>query len=186
MSETEKSYDPSLKFDTESETLPEEIQATLLLKILTYDRSLEDRVKDTIHVGIVYLTEKDQSTKNKDAMVEYLKLNQDKTINGLPFRIMEIKYSTETNLGETTKRSNINVIYVTCGADNAVETISRLAQTQRIVTFTGQPSYVNRGLAVGLGIKDQKAEIVINLSSSRAEGSDFSANLLKLCRIINQ
>ena len=185
MSETEKSYDPSLKFNAESEALPEEIQATLLLKILTYDRSLEDRVKDTIHVGIVYLAEKDQSRKNKDAMVEYLKLNQDKTINGSPFRIMEIKYGTETNLGETTKRNDIDVIYVTCGADNVVESISRLARTHGIMTITGQPSYVNRGLAVGLGIKEQKPEIIINLPSARAEGSDFSSSLLKLCRVIN-
>ncbi len=46
-------------------------------------------------------------------------------------------------------------------------------------------AYVNQRFAVGLEIKDQKPEIIINLSSTRAEGSDFSANLLKLCRIID-
>lgn len=54
------------------------------------------------------------------------------------------------------------------------------------MTFTGVPKYVEQGIAVGIGIQDRKPKIHINLSASKAEGAEFSSQLLKLAEIVDQ
>ena len=44
---------------------------------------------------------------------------------------------------------------------------------------------MENGLAVGVGLRGKKPEILINLEAARAEGADFNAQLLRLARIVN-
>jgi hypothetical protein len=46
------------------------------------------------------------------------------------------------------------------------------------------PRYVETGLAIGVDMKGERPEIVINLAASRAEGADLTAHLLKLARLV--
>lgn len=171
--------------DVIQEAVPEEIQVPLFLKILTYDRSLEAKVEDTIRIGILYFPKDDRSKKNKDAIIENLRLNKDKTINGVPFSFMEIEFSTEKSLAEAIKEKRVNILYVTSDGLHALKGISTITRAKKILTLTGSVDYVSQGISVGLGVKEEKPHVVINLSSARAEGSDFSANLLKVCKVIN-
>jgi len=171
--------------DVTQEAVPEEIQVPIFLKILTYDRSLEARVKDTIRIGILYFPGNDRSKKNKDAIIENLELNKDKTINGVPFSFMEIEFSTEKSLAEVIKEKRVNILYVTSDGSLAPKGISTITRAKKILTLTGRMDYVSQGISVGLGVKEEKPQVVINLPSARAEGSDFSANLLKVCKVIN-
>jgi hypothetical protein len=173
------------KYETAQESLPEELQVPLFLKILTYDRSLGGKVQDTIHIGALYFPDHERSKKNKDAIIENLKQNKDKTINGVPFYFMEIEFSTKKKLDDVAKERRINVLYVTSDGSNMIKDIPQITQAEKILTITGRVDYVNQGISVGLGVKEEKPQIVINLPSVRAEGSDFSANLLKLCKVIN-
>jgi len=178
-SSAQKSYDAA------PEVVPEKIQVPLFLKILTYDRSLGGRVENTIHIGVLYFPDHERSKRNKDAIVENLELNKDKTINGVPFSFMEIEFSTKRALDEVAKEKKINVLYITNDGTNMSKGISQVTQSKKILTITGRVDYVNQGISVGLGVKEEKPKIVINLSSAKAEGSDFSANLLKVCEVIN-
>jgi len=171
--------------DVTQEAVPEEIQVPIFLKILTYDRSLGGRVEDTIHIGVLYFPDNERSKKNKDAIIENLELNKDKTINGVPFSFIEIEFSTKKALDEVAKEKRINVLYITNDGTNMLKGISQITQSRKILTITGRVDYVSQGISVGLGVKEKKPQIVINLSSARAEGSDFSANLLKVCEVIN-
>jgi hypothetical protein len=172
-------------YDTAPEAVPEEIQVPIFLKILTYDRSLEGRVEDTIHIGVLYFPENELSRKNKDGIIENLRLNKDKTINGVPFSFIEIEFSTNNALDEVAKKKKLNILYITNDAPHMLKGISQITQAKKILTITGRVDYVNQGISVGLGVKEEKPKIVINLSSAKAEGSDFSANLLKVCEVVN-
>ena len=46
------------------------------------------------------------------------------------------------------------------------------------------PRYVEGGLAIGVDMKGDRPEIVINLAASRAEGAELNAHLLKLARVV--
>jgi hypothetical protein len=173
------------KYETSQKSLPEELQVPLFLKILTYDRSLGGKVQDTIHIGVLYFPDNEQSQKNKDAIIENLKLNRDKTINGVPFSFMEIEFSTEKSLDEVTSEKRVNILYITSDGSDIPKGVSQITQAKRILTITGRVDYVSHGISVGLGVKEEKPQIVINLPSVRAEGSNFSANLLRLCKVVN-
>lgn len=178
-------YGSPQRFEATQETVPEELQVSIFLKILTYDRSLEARVKDTIRIGVLYLSENAQTKKNKDAFIENLKLNQDKTINGIPFNFTELAFTTEKRFEEATKERRINVLYVTSDGSDIVKRVSPITHAGKILTITGRVDYVNQGISVGLAVKEEKPQVVINLPAARAEGSDFSSNLLRLCKVIN-
>jgi len=173
------------KLETGQMSVPEELQVSIFLKILTYDRSLGERVKDTIRIGVLCFPEDAQSKKNKEAIIESLKLNKDKTINGIPFNFIEIEFSSEKKLEEVTKEKRINVLYVTSNGSDIIKRILPITQARKILTITGRVDYVNQGISVGLTVKEEKPQVVINLPSAKAEGSDFSANLLRLCKVIN-
>jgi hypothetical protein len=61
----------------------------------------------------------------------------------------------------------------------------KMSQTYAITSLTGVPEFVDRGVAIGIGVKpDKRPDILINLLSSRKEGSDFDASLLRIARVV--
>jgi hypothetical protein len=99
---------------------------------------------------------------------------------------IEIPFTSGDALSSSIKTNAISVIYIAPGNSNNISAITQASQSGKILTITGVPDYVEKGLSVGIGLKadDNKPEIIINLPISKAEGSDFDANLLKLARVI--
>ena len=64
--------------------------------------------------------------------------------------------------------------------------ITDWARKSRIVTLTGIPAFVDRGVSVGIDLQGGKPRILINLQAARAEGADFDSGLLKLARIVER
>ena len=70
--------------------------------------------------------------------------------------------------------------------DTAVWRFGDLAITARnanVTTLTGVPQYVALGLAVSVRLQGERPNFVINAEAAKAEGADFSAELLKLAQI---
>ena len=62
----------------------------------------------------------------------------------------------------------------------------KVSQDLKLTTLTGVPDYVRRGVAVGIGVEQDKPQILINLGAARAEGSDFDASLLRIAIVVGQ
>ena len=56
--------------------------------------------------------------------------------------------------------------------------IARKRHVSTVITASRIPGYVENGLAVGVGLKGRKPEILINLEAARAEGANFNAQRL--------
>jgi hypothetical protein len=82
------------------------------------------------------------------------------------------------------KEKGINVIYVSPGNDRNLESILALSKAQKITTTTGVADYVRKGVAVGIGSRQGKPQILINLAASKSEGSEFDASLLRIATVI--
>jgi len=79
----------------------------------------------------------------------------------------------------------VNVFYIAPGNADTLQQLLRMSHTRGITTATGVPEYVQRGVAIGIGIKpDKKPDILINLLNSRQEGSEFDASLLRIATIV--
>jgi hypothetical protein len=167
--------------------VPASVQVPIFLKILTFDRNFEKRVRTQLTIGIVYVEEDPASRQARDELVKVLKSYDDKTIKGLPITYFLVPYTTEPSIMESAKSQGINVFYIAPGNAAHLAALLKISQKHRITTISGVPQYVEQGVAVGLDLNsDNKTRILINLKSSRMEGAAFDANLLRLVTVLQQ
>jgi hypothetical protein len=82
-------------------------------------------------------------------------------------------------------QSRARVLYVSPLRGIDISDIIRVSRETGVTTITGVPRYVDEGIAIGLDLKADRPEIVVNLEGARAEGADFTAQLLKLARVVH-
>lgn len=164
--------------------VPPRVQIPILLKVLTYDRNFEKNVGDTLVIGILYDSQDDDSKKIKEKVSDVLDSLSGKTVKNVPFTYVDLDYSSKNSLKNSIESKKIDVLYLAPGGIWYLKSIVQISQKYKILTITGVSDYVKEGISVGIGLKEKKPEIWINLSSAKAEGSDFTANLLKLCKVI--
>jgi hypothetical protein len=165
--------------------VPAKLQVPLILKILTFDRNFEQRVGPALRIGIIYTSQDPASHRAKEEIARTLDYYTTKTIKKLPITYISLEYQTEQAVQEAVKTEHINVLYVVPGNADHLQKLLNISQANRITTVTGVPTYVKEGVAVGIGVeKNQKPRILINLRSSKSEGSAFDANLLRLATVV--
>jgi hypothetical protein len=164
--------------------VPVNLQHALLMKVLAFDRNLISNVDGDIVIGIVHQR---RFRASLNATNEFVTASENipSKIRNLTVRYHLIDISNATDIKQEIVKHRLNVLYVAPLRAVDIEKISSVAQTQHILTLTGVLEYVEAGLAVGIGLKGEKPEIVINLTAARAEGADFTAQLLGISRVIN-
>ena len=170
---------------TEPMPFPADVQITLLLKILTYDRSFQAKAKTGVTIGVVYVPSDPQSVKAKDEIIKTLQAVSDLRIKNVPIKFQPIEYRNPASLETAVRTGGVNVFYIAPGNAEGLAQLLKVSHTRGITTATGVPEYVQRGVAIGIGIKaDKKPDILINLPNSRSEGSEFDASLLRIATVV--
>jgi hypothetical protein len=155
--------------------LAPDLQVPLILKILTYDRHFEAKAGNDLVIGIVYAPADAGSVKAANDVSDTLYRFAGKTVKRLAIRYFLIEFTTPENL----ERS----IVAPGNAKNLPDLI-KVSQARGITTATGVPDYVRRGVSVGIGISDDRPQILINLPSTKLEGSEFDASLLRIATVL--
>jgi hypothetical protein len=161
-----------------------DLQLSLLRRILPFDRNFTEHVGEEVVVGIIYQRSFRQSIRAKDALVAAVKTGLVDNIGNIPARFVPIPFEDTSAVERALRDHDIDVVYVPPlrGVDMR-EIVSLVAENQ-VMTFTGVPGYLDDGIAVAIGIRAGKPEIIVNLSSSREQGADFSAQFLRLTRVV--
>jgi hypothetical protein len=159
-------------------------QVPLLLKILTYDRRLETRVGQHLVIGIIRSPTSAVSAKACEEVFAVLQSYLGKTVKQIPLDYQWSDYSGAEKLLAWAKAKKVGVFYVAPGNEKNLVAILKVGQENGISSMTGVPAYVERGVAVGIGERQAKPQILINLESSRREGSEFDASLLRVATVV--
>jgi len=162
--------------------LPVEDQIPLMLKILSYDKSLMAH-PDSIVVGVLYQDRFRQSLVTKDKAVDIL--NTFTTLSGHSLITVPVSIDNSIPFSQELKEKHVSVLYVTPLRSYSLSNITEFSRTEQIVTLTGVPQYLKSGLSVSLDSKGGKPHILINLNASLIEGARFHSQLLKLAQIID-
>ncbi len=160
--------------------LAPDLQLPLILKVLTYDRHFETKARGELILGIVYDQADPESLKAASAVIETLLRFSGKTVKRLPIRFSLVPIG---NLERSVEGAKINVLYVAPGNARNLDKLTQFSQVKGITTVTGVPDYVRGGIAVGIGVNGDRPQILINLPSSKAEGSEFDASLLRIATV---
>jgi hypothetical protein len=167
--------------------VPANIQVPLLYKILTFDRKLGDRAPgDDIVIAIVFQTGYRASALARDQVVDALKAMKDSTISDHPVHWVLLELGDLEVFNRALTRERVDVIYVTPLRGVELDGIIAAARSKAVTTFTGVPRYVERGLGLGVGVNRERAQIIVNLTATRAEGSDFNSQLLRVSKVIEE
>jgi hypothetical protein len=161
-----------------------DLQVPLLLKILTYDRHFESKASRELAIGIVYSPEDPASLPAADQIFTTLYKFRDKTVKAKPIRYYLLEYTSPEKLERSIADRGISVLYVAPGNGPNLEALLKVSQARGVTTTTGVPEYVRRGVSVGIGLADDRPQILINQTSARAEGSEFDASLLRIATVL--
>ncbi|MEA2723711.1 MAG: hypothetical protein QOH59_1482 [Gemmatimonadales bacterium] len=166
---------------------PAEIQIPLLYKILTFDRHLGERAPgDDIVIAVVFQSGYRASVVARDQVVEAIEQMGTSTISGHPVHWVTVELDDAESLRLSLTRVRVDVIYVTPLRGIELGPIMAAARAGGLTTFTGVPRYVERGLALGVGIARDRPQILVNLVAARAEGSDFNSQLLRVSKVVEE
>jgi len=166
--------------------VPVDVQYPLLLKILTFDKNLKARVGNEIVCGIVYQKKFRTSLNVKDELLRVIDSLALRQIDGIPVRYIAIDVGDDFILENAILENNVNVLYIAPVRALDIGKITAISRSKRLLTLTGVPEYVESGLSVAIAARGEKPQIMINLNAAKAEGSDFSSQLLKLAKIIDR
>jgi len=163
--------------------VPVDVQFPLFLKILTFDRNLKSRAGNEIVIAIIYQTKFKSSINTKDEFMDVMKKSTIKKIQDIPLKLVSVDIEAGS-LEDAIKKENADVLYITQLRAVDIINIVKLCRTKKLISITGVPDYVKAGVSVGIDIKEQQPQILINLPGAKAEGADFSSQLLNLAKII--
>lgn len=164
--------------------VPIDVQVELISKILTFDRALRPRNGDTIIVAVLYQKMFRPSNTAKMDFLDFAVSGKLRVFGGLPYKILTFEITSTLQEIDPVKLNMIDVLYVSPLRSVDMDDLQTSTRRRKILTVTGVPEYVERGLALGIDMKGQKPQILINLPAAKAEGADFSSRLLNLARVI--
>lgn len=162
--------------------IPAELQVQLLLRIFSFDRALA--ADDELVVGVLVQKRHRASYDAAEEMLAALRAAAGEAAGGRRVRALAIACETPDALVAALDREPVDILYVTPLRAFAVDRIAAAVRPRRVRTLTAVPDLVEQGLGVGLGLRDDRPEIVINLSAAQAEGADFSSQLLGHARVL--
>jgi uncharacterized protein DUF4154 len=165
--------------------VPVDVQVPLLYKILTFDRKLGDRaLGDDIVIAIIYQETFRPSVTARNQVQETARRIGASSILGHPVKWVSLELGEVTDLAAAFVKLQVDVIYVAPIRGVGLDRITAAAREKGVTSFTGVPEFVEKGIAVGIGLQRERAQILINLIAARAEGAEFGSQLLNLARVI--
>jgi hypothetical protein len=157
--------------------VPVQVQVPLLLRILSFDRNLAQRRTGDLVVAVLY------QSRNRTSLAIAEEVSR--LLGSVPgTEAVGIDLDKVTDLRAALAQSGGQVLYVSPLRGVEIGGIVRVSRVAGVTTVTGVPRYVDEGIAIGLDLKAERPEIVVNLEGARAEGADFTAQLLKLARLV--
>jgi hypothetical protein len=167
--------------------VPVDVQVRIMVKILNFDRKLSERLNGRLTVGVLYQG-RYRTSANVGGEVCRTLLELPRATLGsletLQISCVPIDLDETPDLAAALRRERVQVLYVSPLRAFRLEDVAAVSRAGGITTLTGVPRYVETGLAIGVDMKGDRPEIVINLAASRAEGADLNAQLLKLARLV--
>lgn len=163
--------------------VPGKLQAQLWVRVLSFDRALSAGAGKTLVLGILVQRHHRASLDAATEIFAAIEALGPATGSETKLRPVLVDLDHE-GLGARLDQLDVAVLYVTPLRAMTVADVVRETRARGVRTITGVPQYVRDGLAIGLAVRDDRPEVLINLEAARAEGADLSSQLLNVARLV--
>lgn len=163
---------------------PVSAQVSLFTKILSFERITRSKVSNELVVLVLYQKNFRNSLNAKNAVEKQLDGKSLSEFSGASAKVLTFALDSDSDLRQFLSRNKVNFIYVAPLRAYDIDNIISISRSKKILTGSGVAEYVNNGLSIGIGVRSEKPEIIINLTAAKLEGAELSSQLLKMARII--
>lgn len=156
-------------------SLPEDTQVQLLVKGLTYNSKLKG-------ANLLVLSRSENNTNRANAS----SLFSGKSVKSNSVQVFDGAYSGRDNLLAILDALGAHLVYL-CDdlTDEQTAEISKICGQKGVLTMSGVPMFVERGLVSMSVLADEgKPKIILGMGRLKSEGHSFSPQFLKLCKIV--
>lgn len=164
--------------------VPMELQLRLFAKVLSFDRNLNERFKENINVAVLYQEKLRQSVLAKEQTKAFFDHNSWSEWDSTQATIHYIDVSDSGDVEEKLQANNIKIVLLLPVRNYDVARLAAVCRSIGATSLTPAPDYLKMGLSLSITLKSNKPSILLNLSAAKAEGADFSANLLNIATIV--
>lgn len=164
---------------------PLSLHLPTLLKVLTYDRSNRTASGSEIVIGVAFQSRNRQSMDVRDEFLTSVTSAAAAAFPGMTIRRVPVDLDgDDADVAALLRGSGMRALYVTPLRAYDVRNLVTLARGAKVTTISGVSSYARQGVAVAIGVLDDRPRIIVNLASARAAGADYPANLLGIATVI--
>ncbi|MBF0595027.1 MAG: DUF4154 domain-containing protein [Candidatus Omnitrophica bacterium] len=168
--------------------LPGDVFTAIMLKTMNYDRNAGRQAKDKVVIGIVCFADDAAGRAFADTVKEnVVKVQGSFTIKDKPVEgkvIVLEKVYDKAKLEEQLKQENVSALVVAVTDKTAFADILELTGKLQISSICHDPDCAQNGAGMGIVEKDNKPRMVVNMTTVKREGSDFSGNFLSMCEVV--
>lgn len=159
-------------------------QVPLLLKSLSFDRNFDQKLENnkTIVIGIVYQQKTRRSVNQKNDLVEaILKTENQQLIRyGLTYRLIPV----DEGLSEDVRIQiqSCSIMYTTSLKGIEVDGLGEISRSNNVLSVAVAADDCRNSLSMSFVEVKSRAKLLIHLRAARAEGCNFSSQLLKIAK----
>jgi hypothetical protein len=158
-----------------------EKKAVILVRALSYDANLRQRIGDDLLLAV--LTRKAGDACQASMQRGFSALGNAK-VAGVPLRVIQLSYSAAEALAGAIGQQGIDVLYLCESLDPDLRVVLDVARKHQILTMAGTEDQVARGTALGVVFQESKAALLVNLTAAKSVGAAFTSDLLRVARVL--
>lgn len=156
-------------------------QALLVVKVLGFDKDLERRATGSAVIAVAAAPGDVRGEARRDAIVAELKLlSREARARGLAIEARPVSWGQADGLARAAA-----VVVVGSLAEKADEVV-KLTRAKQVLSIGEDASAVERGLAVAVFARAQKAVIAASLLTARQEGVTFESAFLRTAELVEE
>lgn len=163
------------------ESAPFDVQAKIFAKAMEYDRKLLRHDAEIVRVAFLEGPGAAEVRAVLDALGP-----AGVTIAGKPVSTVRATYTDAPSLVTWLAESKCAALFIPQGMSSSLADILGACRAAQVGSLAGDASDVAAGVAFGVAVEEGKPRMLVNLKQARAEGSDYTAQFLRLGRIVER
>ncbi|MET0387555.1 MAG: YfiR family protein [Polyangiales bacterium] len=166
----------------QSNAVPIALQVELLARLLWYERTLQKTTDKSLGLLIVQWPQDPESARTVDQLTAQLARTQD--LGGKSFEPTVVRYESAAQLARLAEQQRPYLIYFSRGLGRDAVELAQVLRGRALLTVSAESNDVAQGIVLGFELASSKPRILLHLAQARAQQLDFSAQFLRVVRVL--
>lgn len=162
--------------------VPVGLQVELLARLLWYERGLQKSAAREI--GVLIVARADDPESARAAAQLAAQFDRIKQVAGKPVRHSYVTYESSEQMLKLIDQQKPYLIYLSTSLAHAAASLARELVGSAVLTVSADSGDTAVGAVLGFELESSKPHIMLNLKQARAQKLDFSAQVLRVVRVL--